>query len=113
MMPTYFVCNVTETGYSHREFESYEEATAACVEGSYLITVDNGQITNAPFDAPGPAIRAIRFALKRRHALAPAPVRTTTCDVCGALVKVSEATCPSCGALFDGDLAKFVAQGAS
>jgi hypothetical protein len=65
-MRTIFVCNPTADGYSHQEFQSIGEAESARVVGSYLIAAENGEIVDAPFDAPGVAIRAVKRVLKWR-----------------------------------------------
>ena len=66
-MTTYFVCNPTADGYSHQEVSSREEADAACTEGSWVITVAEGEIADAAFDTPGVALRAVRRVLKWRR----------------------------------------------
>jgi hypothetical protein len=64
-MRTFFVCTVTADGYSHQEYQSREAADAARGQGC-VIAVENGEIVDAPFDAPGVAIRAVKRVLKWR-----------------------------------------------
>jgi len=65
-MRTFFVCSATDEGYSHQEYDSIAEAADARADGSCIIAVENGEIVDAPFDAPGVAIRAVKRALKWR-----------------------------------------------
>ena len=65
-MRTFFVCTAAGDSYSHQEYDSREEADVARAEGSCVIAVENGEIVDAPFDAPGVAIRAVKRVLKWR-----------------------------------------------
>ena len=65
-MRTFFVCKTVADGYSHQEYRSRKEADAASAGESCVIAVENGQIVDAPFNAPGVAIRAVKRALKWR-----------------------------------------------
>jgi len=112
-MATFFVCKIGENSYSHREYDTLAEAEASAADAGWVITVEGGTIVDMRADTPGPAVRAVRRALKWRQPVPAAPSAVTVCDVCLSDVHIAMPKCPKCGAVYDAERLQFIAAGGS